>query len=286
MKAIIIMAVAALVMTACGEKKEMASDTREKDSLISVINQRDASISDFIAVNSEIENNLDSIIIREGAISRSMMKETELKPSMQDRINDDIMAINNLMQKNRMKIDEFNNKLKDSKSQAAEYEKMIEHLNVRVANKDDELALLNNKLGALNLKVTRLQTSVNYLAAQNNEQAKKIQQQTNELHAAYYVVGESKALRDKKIINKTGGLLGIGRTSQLDPNIDNSNFERIDYMKMSNIEINSKDAKIITSHPENSYSFEKDANKKITSLKITDPDKFWSASKYLVVVKD
>lgn len=273
-------------MTACGEKKETTSFNRERDSLVSVINQRDATINDFLSINSEIEKNLDAIAVREGAISTSVMNNIELKPTQADRINEDIAAINNLMQQNRKKIDEFNMKLKDSKSQSAEYQKMIEHLNERIAVKDDQLTTLNKKLSATNLRMTNLETSVYILTAQNQSQARTIQRQTTALHTAYYVVGESKELRDKKIISKTGGLLGIGRTSQLDPNIDNSNFEKIDYMQMSNIGINSKDAKIITSHPSDSYILEKDQNKKITNLHITDPDKFWSASKYLVVVRD
>ena len=46
--------------------------------------------------------------------------------------------------------------------------------------------------------------------------------------------------------------------------------------------------KIITSHPSESYTLEKDAAKKdkVKNIVITNPDKFWSASKYLVVVKD
>ncbi len=286
MKSIILLAVTALIMTACGEKKETTSFNRERDSLVSVINQRDATINDFLSINSEIEKNLDAIAVREGAISTSVMNNIELKPTQADRINEDIAAINNLMQQNRKKIDEFNMKLKDSKSQSAEYQKMIEHLNERIAVKDDQLTTLNKKLSATNLRMTNLETSVYILTAQNQSQARTIQRQTTALHTAYYVVGESKELRDKKIISKTGGLLGIGRTSQLDPNIDNSNFEKIDYMQMSNIGINSKDAKIITSHPSDSYILEKDQNKKITNLHITDPDKFWSASKYLVVVRD
>jgi len=287
MKTIILIAVAALVMTACGEKKETANLSREKDSLVSVINQRDATINDFLTVNSEIEQNLDAIAMREGAISKSVMKDVELNPSQADRINEDIAAINNLMQQNRKKIDEFNLKLKDTKTQSAEYQKMIEHLNVRIAGKDEQLVTLNKKLAATNLRMSNLETSIYVLTAQNQSQARTIKQQSTALHTAYFVVGESKELREKNIISKTGGLLGIGRTSQLDPNIDNSNFERIDYMQMSNIGIDSKDAKIITSHPTDSYTLEKDENnKKITNLHIIDPDKFWSASKYLVVVKD
>ena len=89
----------------------------------------------------------------------------------------------------------------------------------------------------------------------------------------------------RKIINKTGGLLGIGRTSQIDPNIDNSKFTRIDYTKVNDIDLNSTGAKIITAHPSDSYALDKNHGKTI-NLMINDPEKFWSASKYLVVIQD
>jgi hypothetical protein len=46
--------------------------------------------------------------------------------------------------------------------------------------------------------------------------------------------------------------------------------------------------KIITSHPSDSYTLDKDASDKdkVTNIVITNSEKFWSTSKYLVVVKD
>jgi hypothetical protein len=56
-------------------------------------------------------------------------------------------------------------------------------------------------------------------------------------------------------------------------------------VKVNTIPIDSKDAKIITSHPSDSYTLNKEKDK-VVSLQITNAEKFWSASKYLVVVKD
>ncbi|MGZ4038226.1 MAG: hypothetical protein ACXVPQ_10395, partial [Bacteroidia bacterium] len=86
-----------------------------------------------------------------------------------------------------------------------------------------------------------------------------------------------------KIIDKTGGLLGIGKTSRLNSEIDPGNFTKIDYTKVQSIPINSRKAKLVTTHPSDSYTWNKE-NDQITALTITQPEKFWSASKYLVVV--
>ena len=45
----------------------------------------------------------------------------------------------------------------------------------------------------------------------------------------------------------------------------------------------SKSAKLLTTHPSSSYALVRDANKQYT-LRITNPQIFWSTSKYLVVL--
>jgi hypothetical protein len=135
--------------------------------------------------------------------------------------------------------------------------------------------------------VAQLSTSVDTLTVQNGAQAQKIAEETTALHTAYYVVGKSNDLKNAKIIDRKGGLLGIGRTSKLNGNYDNSKFTRIDYTQTGTIAVNSE-MKIITSHPSDSYTLDKDAKDKdlVKNIVITNPERFWSASKYLVVVKD
>jgi len=63
---------------------------------------------------------------------------------------------------------------------------------------------------------------------------------------------------------------------------DNKAFTQVDLRNISSIATDSKNIKIITSHPQSSYILETGVDKKIT-IKITNPSKFWSVSKYLVV---
>lgn len=274
---LIIAAVALILMSSCGNKNSETAQI-ERDSLIAVLNERDASLNEFLAATSEIEANLDSIVRREGSIKMIVGKGSEINKTQRDRINEDVAAINELMKRNRERINSLSSKLKSANSKLAENDKLIQNLNERLASKDKELASLRDELLALKIQVANLETSVSNLSAENAAQ-------TTAMHTAYYVVGKSKDLRDKKIISNTGGLLGIGKTSQLDPNIDNSNFNKIDYTQLEVITVNSSNPKIITSHPADSYTFEKQENK-FANLQITDPEKFWSASKYLVIVTD
>jgi uncharacterized coiled-coil protein SlyX len=287
MKNYLLIATATLVMSACNQKQEVAESNRVKDSLMAVINERNSSINEFISSFNDVERNLDSVAAKQHIITVSADKKVELNLNQKARINEEIVAINNLMDQNRKRIAELNRKLKGSTNTNIQLEKTIATLNDQLAQKETELTELNARLSALNAQVAQLSTSVGTLTADNDVKSKTIADETAALHTAYYVVGKSKDLRDAKIIDRKGGLLGIGKTSKLSGDFDNSKFTRIDYTQMGTIAVNSE-MKMITSHPSDSYTLDKDGRNKdkVNNIVITNPEKFWSASKYLVVVKD
>jgi polyhydroxyalkanoate synthesis regulator phasin len=284
---ILIAAVCVALFSCNNHEKEIVSLNHDRDSLMTVINERDASLNEFITSYSEIESNLAAVAKKQNVISVNVEKKGELNQTAKQRINSEINAINDLMEQNRKQIAELNRKIKNSNSKSAGFEKMIKSLNEQIVQKDSELADLNTKLTALNTQVAQLQTSVDTLGALTANQSQTIADQTTSLHTAYFIVGKSKELQDSKVIDKSGGLLGIGKTSKLSADFDNSKFTRIDYTQTLTIPVNS-DGKIVTTHPAGSYELEKDAKDKdkIIDVRITNPDKFWSASKYLVVVKN
>lgn len=286
MKNYLFIPAAALLMSACNQQ-ELADSKQTNDSLLSIVNERDASINEFIASFNEVEANLDSVAVRQHIISESTDQKGELKPNQKAHINSQIAAINNLMEQNRKKLAELNRKVKNSTHKNKELEKMIATINSQLAQKDIELTALNEKLNTLNAQVAQLQTSVTTLTAEGEAKSQTIAEDTKALHTAYFVVGKSDELKDAKIIDRKGGLLGIGRTSQLSGDFDNNKFTRIDYTQTGTITVNSE-MKMVTSHPSDSYTLDKDGKDKdkVRSIVITNPEKFWSASKYLVVVKD
>jgi DNA repair exonuclease SbcCD ATPase subunit len=286
MKKLFIAALISVSFAACNNRQaEIDQANRAKDSLASIINERDSSLNEFLISFNEIENNLDSIAKRQNAIDVNVSSQGEMTRTTKDRINDNIAAINQMMNENRQKIDELNRKLKASGGKIKHLETIIQTLNEQLASKDRELAELNEKLAGLNTQVAQLQTSVDTLSKITASQSQTIAEQTTSLHTAYYVVGKSKDLQTMKVIDKSGGLLGIGKTAKLSSSFDNKNFTRIDYSQVNTIPVDSKNAKIVTTHPADSYSMNKE-NDKVVSISITNSEKFWSASKYLVVVKD
>ena len=111
----------------------------------------------------------------------------------------------------------------------------------------------------------------------------KITNQTYEMNKAYYVNGTFKELKDKGLLTKEGGFIGLGRTESLTGNLPENTFIQIDIASIKSIPVNAKTAKLISEHPAGSYELILDADKKVESIFITDPALFWKISKYAVV---
>lgn len=288
MKKQIILAVLLFVFAACRnvetDTAEDAVHNRQLDSMTNLLIQKDSSVSAFLVSFNEIEKNLDSVARKQNIISFDVDKNHgDLRKDVKARINEQITAINALMEKNKKQVEELNRKLKKSNLKIGEFQNIISTLNNQLAQKNTELASLNKRLQALSAQVVQLQVSVDTLSSANYEQSEMIASQTASIHTAYYLVGKLKDLAEMKVIDKDGGLLGIGKTAKLSSEFNPENFTKIDYTHVLTIPINSKKAKIITTHPAGSYVLDKDANNKYTALRIILPEKFWSASKFLVI---
>jgi len=112
-----------------------------------------------------------------------------------------------------------------------------------------------------------------------------IKQKEKEARKIFYLVGGKPELEQAKAIKKKGGFLGIGSTIQLSDKLDDMFFQSADFNFMKEIALgNTKKVNLITTHPKGSYLIFETPGEKY--LKVTNPEKFWSASKFLVVEVD
>jgi predicted nucleic acid-binding Zn-ribbon protein len=285
MKTYVFPLIAVILIYSCNqETAEHNKYVNRLDSLNLLINERDSTINDLFASFDEIKTNLDSVSLKQNMISTEVEKQQgEVKDDAKTHINNQIAAINNLMDQNKKKIEELNGKLKKYSIRINHFQKMVNSLNEEIAQKTNELQSLNEKLSSANAQLAKLQTAIDTLTNTSTSQSKLITEQTTALHTAYYLIGKSKDLQSMDVIDKTGGILGIGKTPKLNSDANKSNFTKIDYTKVLSIPINSKKAKIITNHPSGSYILDKDEKDQYSTLRITEPESFWSESKYLVV---
>ena len=202
---------------------------------------------------------------------------------MRQQIDEDIQTINMLMDKNRQTIAALRKKLKEANLKVAEFERMIANVTQQLEEKEHEIEQLKENLTQLNFTVTQLNARIDTLMEEKVEMSVKIQSQTEQLNTAWYAIGTRRELIDNKVIDKTGGFLGIGKSSKMKAEFNQNYFVRIDITKTVSIPLSAKKETVVTTHPKESYTLTTNEKGIIEELKITDTQKFWSVSKYLVI---
>lgn len=276
-----------VVLASCGQhKKEIARMQAAQDSIAQLGVQKDNSILEFIGAMNEIQSNLDSIKTIEKIVSVQTAPGTELKAEAKKRIIEDITQINNLLQKNKELVKSLQGKLRNSNLRIAELEKMIDNLTKQVGEKDEEIASLKQELENLHVNVSDLNQKIENITAESEktiqEKNQAIEAKTIELNTAFYAFGTKKELTEKNVIEKEGGVLGMGKTLKMKKDFNRDYFMKIDIREFSQLPLNTKKAKLVTYHPEGSFHFT--GTKTVESLVIDKPEEFWKASKYLLIV--
>lgn len=278
-----IIVLALLIPLAWGcKQKEIQGLQDENSRLVAETLKKDSTINLLFQSFNEIEDNLEMIKAKQSVISQDTKGNPELSGNTRDRINSDIQVINELMIKNKKKLAILNKKLKEANLKMADFEKTIERMTKQIEEKEGEINSLKENLVKMNFKVEELNKRVDTLVVEGQKKDAVIDAKTAELNTAYYVYGTSKELRDKGIVTKTGGFIGIGRDKKLMDNFNKTYFTKVDVTKFSEVPLNCRRAKLITSHASDSYKFE-GGPKKVDKLVITNASKFWEASKYMVI---
>lgn len=265
------------------EKRQVALLTKENEVLRSDAKAKDSTINQFFLLLNEIEQNLAEVKQKQQLISRNTVQDGELKKDVREQIDEDIQTINELMDKNHKTIAYLSKKLKESNMKIAEFERMLVKTSQQLAERDSEIVQLKGKLTELNFSIEKLNTRIDTLTEDNVALTVKVNQQTEAMNTAWYAFGSKKELLEHGITDKTGGFLGIGKSTRMKSDFDNSYFTRLNIPQTKSLTLFVKKAKLITTHPTDSYQLVLNQNGGVDRIEITNPEKFWSASKYLVI---
>ncbi len=269
-----------VAVASCKQERANADLTaeRQRDSLNQIIAQRDNEINDMMATFNEIEEGFKEINEAEQRVSIAKQGEGA---SREQRIRENVQFIQSAMAQNRELINKLKRQLRESAFQGDQFKRTIENLTKQLEEKDQQLTQLRAELSAkdihiaeLDEKITGLNTDVSSLQEENTQKATTISTQDKQLNTAWFVFGTKSELKSQKI-------LVDGKVLQ--SNFNREYFTKIDIRVDKEIKLYSRSAKMLTAHPAGSYSLQQDAGKKYV-LRITDPQKFWSTSKYLVVL--
>ncbi|MBQ3858388.1 MULTISPECIES: hypothetical protein [Segatella] len=280
-KLLMVAVLVTLVVTGCQDnKKEAPALVRleQTDSLQKIITQKDNEMNDLMGTLNEIETGFREINEAENRVE--LVKDGE-GANRSQQLRENVQFISNRMKQNRALIAKLRQQLRESSFKGDEFKKTIENLVKQMNEKDQQLQELRVELDAKDIHITELDetintlnSDVNNLTAESAQKTETITNQDKQLNTAWYVFGTKKELKEQRILVDGKVLQG---------NFNKSYFTKIDIRVSKEVKLYSKSVRLLTMHPSSSYTLTQDNNNQYI-LRISNPQLFWSTSKYLVVL--
>ena len=271
-------ALTVLMLTACNNNRDaLLAGQMRNDSLQSIIDARDAEINDLMATFNEIQDDMRAI---NQAEQRVMVAKAGEGANKTAQIKENMLFIQNTMQQNKERIAQLEKQLQQTRFNGDQLKKTLTNLQLQLQEKETQLQQLREELeqkdiqiGQMAENINNLNSNVSALTSDNEQKSQTISAQDKQLHTAYFAFGTKKELKEQGIISD-GKLLRS--------NFNSGYFTKIDIRTQTEFKLYSKSAHVLTSHPASSYTLTQDANKQYI-LRVTNPNQFWSTSKYLVI---
>ena len=280
MKKLMLVALSSLLLVGCGQQKanKDLEMTTLRDSLNQIISQKDNEIDGMMETFNDIEAGFREIDAAEGRVALARQGEGA---NANERIRENMEFIKDAMARNKELINKLRQQLRESTIKGNALKTTIENMMKQIEEKDKKIQALIEELDAKDIHISRLDeevanlnTNVSNLTEETNQKTQTINTQDKQLNTAWFVFGTKSELKQQHILED-------GKVLQA--NFNQSYFTKIDIRVDKEIKLYSRSAKMMTSHPAGSYTLDRDANKQYI-LRISDPQKFWSTSKYLVIL--
>ena len=221
----------------------------------------------------EIQSSLESL---EQDLSGQLFTQKEIPgTSPEERRTKIISSIANMrdqIEADKKKIATLEKQLATSKSQLKGVQEIVNKLKASISEKEQIMDELQQRLGILNETLeTERRTSAEEIQKREmtiTEKEQQITQQSIEANTIYYVYGTRKELMSKGIMDRKGGLLGIGKVSTVKQNIPVEQFTTLNLLENQQITFpaTKKGYSILTNHPATSYKVEKEGDQNVLTI--------------------
>lgn len=274
--------VCTMSMTSCklvsGEKYDQ--EVSKNDSLLVVALQQSNEIAELSNTMYSISSKLDEI---NGEISLGNDDNNLVK--QRERLMQQLQKVQDKISEKQAELDELQKKYSSVLSSNKELNRTITRLKNDIENYTSKISSYENtvkeqtkKIESLSTDLSTTQQNLETKVKENEQQQEVIAVQDQMLNEGYYIIASKSKLKELGLVD--GGVFSKARLTR--GTFDVSAFTKIDIREVSEIDLNSKDAKILSSAPESSYEIIKGYDKNLKLL-IKDPAAFWSQSKYLVI---
>ena len=273
---ILSVALVALMLSSCVEKsKKYQQLLAEKDAVVLENQNIEKEYNAALGIISDVENSLSAIRDAEGLMLIKGENNTQ-----RDQLNSELIQIKEQMAENRAKLDSLSNVLEKSNKDRSYLRNTVKKLQAQLAEKEativamqEQLAQKDQEIQGLNTQVSTLNETITVANAKNEEQSRVIADQILEMNKVYYVGATKKQLKENGIL-----------TSKyiLRKEVPAEAFTQADKRSLNEIAFEAKKVKVLSAHPLESYTIENKDNQVV--IQITNPDLFWSVTKYLVAI--
>lgn len=238
------------------------------------------------ATLNDIQTSLDTL---DKDLLGSISPNEELPGTAQDRrtrLLNNIATMRSQIESDKKKISTLEAQLAASKGQLKGVQAMIDKLKSSVADKEAILSQLQSKLNTMSETLeSERRLSAEEIAARERTIASKENQLTEQelaMNTMYYIVGTRKDLISKGIVDRKGGLLGIGKVSTVNAKYDTSKFTMFNLLETQTITFDAtkNGYSLLSDQAASSYKVERAGGK--YNLNITDPQSF-RRHKYVVI---
>ena len=288
--------VGVVTFTSCQEVKR-PSPTQKRINVTPPSREAEA-ISQLTASIDEISANLDSISTREAMLCRITEhadkkskiilqikglgnllteKQNQIDKLLSERVKKvDASAVSNPTIDNLYKMIEFlSSQLKEKGYRVNQLEQVANRKDVTVDQLKYIVMNQANSVDAMRYRfnMATLEKEYALLKAKENQRIKE----EKELNKVYYIIANKETLKEK----------GLLKVSFFSKKVNNNNvvkelFTEANSKDLKPLNINSSSPKLLSQNPEGSYTLTENEDG-TTTLTITNTDKFWNVSRYLII---
>ena len=256
--------------------------------------QKELAMNEMLHLIESVEDQMDEIVRREQLVStvsqadaaqgdKKLLENLKQIDALVLRTKHDMAELQKRERQSELRLGLFEKRISKLSAQLKAKEVSISDLKAALDEKEQALLQAQADNDGLQQVVEVQQIS---LAEQRQEMA-EVHAENKSLYKSYLAIGTYDELKNKGLVKKEGGFLGIfGRKLHIEQNTPFKYFMEIDRRDVQKLRIEAKALKLVSKHPSQSYQIIQGENESESILEITDNEAFWKWSKRLVISKN
>ena len=190
------------------------------------------------------------------------------------------------LETDKKKIANLEAQLAGSRTQLKSVQKIVDRLKASLGEKETIMAELQDRLGIMSetieeeRRIAEREIATREQTIQEKEDA--LDEAAWDANTIYYTVGKRSDLMKRGVIDRKGGILGIGRVTLVAKALETEDFTELNLLDTTEIRFKAtkKGYSVLSNHVATTYSVEKDDKEYV--LTITDLENF-RKQKFLVI---